>query len=160
MWHAHKCVTPITAKLRVKIHHTGKFEFLRSLWGHLPSYYIDSNIHFCINSGWAACNNYIERKIKKCVKFRTWKSLLAIILSYCTGFIYCKLGHTFLSFSSCYCCTFDNFYYCWLFRDHFKRSLQHLWSIKWQIPPKRRFCLLWKYDPFILQPVRCIYLCV
>ena len=30
------------------------------------------------------------------------------ILSYCTGFIYCKLGHTFLSFSLCYFyCTFE-----------------------------------------------------
>ena len=39
-----------------------------------------------------------------------------------TGFIYCKLGHTFLSFSSCYFCMFDNFYYRWLMRDHVKRS--------------------------------------
>ena len=58
-----------------------------------------------------------SENLRKCVKFRTWKSLLSIILSYCTGFIYCKLGHTFLSFSSCYYCTFDTFYYCWLFRD-------------------------------------------
>ena len=65
----------------------------------------------------------IERKFKKCIKFRTWNSLLAIILLCCTGLIYCKLGHIFLSFSSCYYCTFDNLYFCWLFRDHFKRCL-------------------------------------
>ena len=74
-------MTPTTAKLRVKI-----------VW---PPY-LEKN------------RPYIERKFKKkCVRFRTWKSLLNIILSYC---IYCKLGHTFLSFSSCYYCTFDNFY--------------------------------------------------
>ena len=37
-------------------HHIGKIEFLRSLWAHFPSYYIDSHINFCINSGRAACN--------------------------------------------------------------------------------------------------------
>ena len=34
-------------------HHIGKIEFLRSLLGHFPSYYIDSNINFCLNSRWA-----------------------------------------------------------------------------------------------------------
>ena len=35
--------------------------------------------------------------LRKCVKFRTWKLRLSIIPSYYTGFIYCELGHTFLS---------------------------------------------------------------
>ena len=82
-------------------HHIGKIEFLRSsLFGQFPGYYIDSNINFCINIGWAACNimslelkenlTLCRAKIKKkSVKFRTWKLLLAVILSYCTGFVYC-----------------------------------------------------------------------
>ena len=37
-------------------HHIRKIELLRSVYGHFPSYYIDSNINFCLNSGRAACN--------------------------------------------------------------------------------------------------------
>ena len=87
---------------------------------------------FCINSGRDACNimsldlkeNSTLYRAKRVSNSEQEILPLAIILSYYTGFIYCKLGHTFLSFSSCYFCMFDNFYYRWLFRDHVKRSFQ------------------------------------
>ena len=72
-----KHVTPITAKLQVDRDltrserksfgcHIGKIRFLRSLGGHFLSYYIDSNIHFCINyalSFRCECFNSLEVRI-------------------------------------------------------------------------------------------------
>ena len=92
-------------------HHIGKIEFLRSLWGHITLIQI-----LVLHKQRVGCMQYNVARIKgefdliksenlrKWVKFRTWKSLLAIILSHCTCFIYYKLGHAFLSFSSCYYC--------------------------------------------------------
>ena len=55
-------------------HHTGKIELLRSFWGHFPSYYIDSNINFCINSGqYNTTRIKGERKFKKMCQIQNMK---------------------------------------------------------------------------------------